>query len=99
MPGALELVVLILASYRVWRLLALDEILDAIRDPLLGFTADADFARPALARFIGCAFCFGFWISLAIYGAWLSAPRPTLYAMTPFAISGAAGLIAKNLDT
>lgn len=97
MPGTFELVVLILAAYRVWRLLALDELLDPIRDPLLGLKGD-DFARPALARFLGCPFCFGFWISLAIYGAWLSAPRPTLYAMAPFAISGAVGLIAKNLD-
>lgn len=56
------------------------------------------FRRPLLAHFLGCAFCQGFWVSLAAYGAWLAWPHYTLYALAPFALSGAVGLIARNLD-
>lgn len=54
--------------------------------------------RPLLAHLIHCPFCLGWWISLGMYGAWLAAPRGTMYAMAPFAISGLVGLVAKNLD-
>lgn len=56
------------------------------------------YRRPTLAHLVHCPFCVGWWLSLAVYGAWLAAPRATLYAMLPFALSGAVGLIAKNLD-
>lgn len=93
MPSALELAVVVLAAYRLTRLAGWDEFPLALklRERLTS-------GRPMIEHLVGCPFCIGFWISLAVYGAWLSAPRPTLYAMTPFAISGAVGLIAKNLD-
>lgn len=53
--------------------------------------------RPTLAHLIHCPFCVGFWISLATWVAWL-AWHPVLYGLAPFAISGAVGLVAKNLD-
>lgn len=56
------------------------------------------YRRPLLEEFLSCPFCLGFWVSLVVYGCWLAAARPTLYAVTPFAISGAVGLLAKNLD-
>lgn len=56
------------------------------------------YRRPMLAHLVHCPWCIGAWISLAVYVAWLAAPRGTLYAMTPFALSGVVGLIAKNLD-
>jgi hypothetical protein len=54
--------------------------------------------RPTLAHLIHCPFCLGWWVSLAWYAAWLLAPRPTLYAAVPFAISMAVGILARNLD-
>lgn len=54
--------------------------------------------RPGLADLFTCAFCLGFWVSLAFYLAWLAAPKATLVAALPLALSAAVGLAAKNLD-
>ena len=54
--------------------------------------------RPLLAHLVHCPFCVGWWISAFTYLAWLASPRATLYVAAPFALSGAVGLIAKNLD-
>lgn len=56
------------------------------------------YRRPLFAHFVHCPFCIGFWISAAVYTAWVFAPTETLYAAAPFALSGTIGLIAKNLD-
>ncbi len=100
-PSALELVVLSLGAFRVYRLLGQDEILSPLRDRLTDARETRDgwvFRRPRIATFLTCPWCCGFWVSLIVYGSWLSDSRPTLYAMTPFAISAAVGLIARNLD-
>lgn len=69
----------------------------------MGLTADragedVEYRRPTLSHFLHCAFCAGFWICVLEYGAWLWEPRWTLYALFPFALNGASGLIAKDLD-
>lgn len=56
------------------------------------------YSRPTLAHLVHCPFCLGWWVSLATYVAWLALPTPTLYLAAPFALSGAVGIIAKNLD-
>lgn len=56
------------------------------------------YSRPMLAHLVHCPFCIGWWISLSVYGAWLLWPHGSLYAFAPLALSGAVGLIAKNLD-
>lgn len=53
--------------------------------------------RPTLAHLVHCPFCLGWWVSLATYLAWL-AWDPVLYGLAPLALSGAVGLLAKNLD-
>lgn len=54
--------------------------------------------RPTLAHLVHCPFCLGWWVSLAVWGSWSLAGHWALVAAAPFAISGAVGLIAKNLD-
>lgn len=64
------------------------------------------YARPTLAHLFHCPFCIGFWISTAVYYGWvaagapgrIAATSPLFYVLVPFAISGAVGIIAKNLD-
>jgi hypothetical protein len=57
------------------------------------------YSRPTLAHLVHCPFCLGWWVSLATYVLWLALPDPWMMALAaPFALSGAVGLIAKNLD-
>jgi hypothetical protein len=100
-PSPLELLVLSLGAFRVYRLLGQDEILSPLRDRITGakvLREQWEFERPKIATFLTCPWCCGFWVSLLVYGTWLSDSKLTLYAMTPFAISAAVGLIARNLD-
>ena len=65
------IVVVGLVSYRIWRLLAVDEITERPREWLLNrnVTAETD-AR--LHRFLSCPWCSGFWITgLVTFGWWL----------------------------
>lgn len=70
-PDWWETVLLALAAYRVWRLLAEDTILDRPRAWLVGLSGWTA-GRPTplsyrawLAEFVTCPACFGFWVSLA----------------------------------
>lgn len=119
LPGWLDLFVLVLAAFRLTRLVGWDEWPPILRarawllgeldidngDRVMGgpepdYVAplEATYRRPRVAHLVHCPFCLGWWISLAVYTAWLAVPRATLYVMLPFAISGAVGLVAKNLD-
>lgn len=90
-PGWYALILLVLAAFRVWRLLAEDTILE----PLRARFVPADSNREA---FIRCPWCLGFWVSLAWWTAWQAWPDGTLVAAVPFAISAVVGLVAANLD-
>lgn len=92
--------VLSLAAWRTWRILSTDTILDAPRDWILkahtvqpGVTK---FGRPRLADFAGCAWCLGFWVTLAWFAAWhyWSHPHTVLIAL-PFAGSAVVGLLTQ----
>lgn len=54
--------------------------------------------RPLLAHLVHCPFCLGWWVSAACWACWLPFPHFTVIALTPFALSGVVGVIAKNLD-
>jgi hypothetical protein len=56
------------------------------------------YRRPKIAHLVHCPFCLGWWVSLAVYGVWLEFGHRSLYALYPLALSGAAGLLAKNGD-
>ncbi len=79
-------VLLGLAAYRVWRLLAQDSILDAPRRRL----------SPGAGSFVECCWCLGFWVAVAWWTAWLFWPHATTWAAVPFSLSATLGLIASR---
>lgn len=82
-PGWYELVLLALAAYRTWKLLAEDTILDGPRRYVTGT------ARELLE----CPWCLGFWISWAWWCAWIAWPNGTLIVSVPFALSVLVGVL------
>ena len=86
-PDWEALVLLALAAYRVFRIIGDDAILDPLRDEVAPFGS-------ARAKFISCAACCGFWVSLAWWLAWCAWPFWTLVVATPFAISAVVMLVA-----
>jgi hypothetical protein len=92
-PSPWVAVVLTLGTFRLLRLLGWDEF-----PPVLKAREWLLHGRPLLGDLWGCPFCLGWWLSLAVYLLWLWQPTGTLYGAAPFALSGAVGLIAKNLD-
>lgn len=105
-PDWYGLVLLTLAGFRLWRLVAVDVVTRKLREPILGMTEERHnrpaFSwpgyRPKLAEFVHCPWCLGAWCCIGWWGAWLVWPRGTLVASVPFAISAICGLVAKNLD-
>lgn len=43
--------------------------------------------RAGLAGFLTCPFCLGFWISVAVWVAWLVFPTETLWVAVPLALN------------
>lgn len=99
-PSWYELVLLALAAFRLWRLLAEDDILDRPRryvtalprawkpnDPL------STNYRNGLAAFISCPWCLGFWVVLALWGAWEVWPHAVLVVSAPLAVSALVGFL------
>lgn len=56
------------------------------------------YRRPTLSHFLHCPFCLGAWLCLGTYIAWRLEPSWTLTVAFVFAMSGAVGLVARNLD-
>lgn len=112
-PLFYQFVLLALISYRVWRLVAEDEILEPPRRWLVRLpqTWDTDDPVPKayrdkLANFITCPWCAGAWISLIIYILWMATlgefPNSWDDVLVAFgvwfALSASVGLIRVNLD-
>lgn len=97
---------LALGAYRIWRLLADDTILEKPRRWLVRLGPDwrddgdkvPDNYREYLALFIMCPWCLGFWVSIAVWGAWQIWPHGTEVAMVPLAISTIVGVTRGKLD-
>jgi hypothetical protein len=96
-PDWWETVILGLAAWRVFHLLAFDDILDRPRRYITrlgpkweneGDPVPSNY-RVRLANFLVCPFCFGFWIALSWWGAWIIWPHETLVAGVPFMLSAA----------
>ena len=84
-------VLLSLAAFRTWRILAEDTVFDSLRRRV----ARADSKRE---EFITCPWCAGFWIAMLWWLAWILSARWALIVATPLAISAVLGLIAANID-
>lgn len=84
-PEPWAFVLLALAAWRVWKLLADDSILDRPRDWALDHVVSEEFLL--------CPYCLGFWASLIWWGSWLNWPDGALVVATPWAISAAVGLL------
>lgn len=81
-PTGWEFLLLALAAWRTWMLLAADTILDPLRDRLLP-------GRPRLLSWLECPYCAGFWTAAAWAAAYWAAGDWALAAATPFALSAA----------
>lgn len=86
-PEPWEFVLLALAVYRVFKLIAEDTILDRPRAWVLKRLSDT------WDLFLQCPWCLGWWLSLAWWGAWLIAGDWALLAATPWALSAVVALV------
>ena len=101
-PDWWTLALLGLASYRIYRLIAMDTLLDIPRAWLVrlppGWRAGMMLPggyRGQLAEFLVCPWCLGFWVALAWWAAWTQWPHGTLIVAAPFAISAVVGFLAQ----
>ena len=88
-----------LAAYRVWRLLALDDLpgLADVRDRLIDRANGTRAER--WVDGLGCAWCLGFWTCLAAFVAVdLAGASVPLPAVQVAAASTVVGLIGANVD-
>lgn len=92
-PGWWAFVLLALAAFRLFRLIAEDSLLDRPRDALTGRLGEK------AELFVVCPWCLGFWITAGWWLAWLVWPHWALVAATPLALSATVGLAASRLDT
>jgi hypothetical protein len=92
-PGVWEFVLIAVASYRLWRLIAEDTILDRPRKWALrlGGWQEGDDAPPGYrekwGEFLICPWCLGWWIGLAWWVAWVAWEQWAVMVAVPFAIS------------
>ena len=98
-PDWYSATLLALAAWRVFHLIAFDDILDRPRRYVTRLNktwrhegdATGEDYREGLASFITCPYCLGFYTALAWWGAWQLWPHATLVVAVPFALN--AGLI------
>ena len=98
-PDWWAVVLLSLAAWRTFHLLAFDDILDRPRRYVTRLNktwrqegdATGERYREGVAKFITCPYCAGFWQAGLWWVAWLIFPTETLWVAVPLAIN--AGLI------
>lgn len=112
-PPVWHFALLALCAYRVWRLIAEDEILERPRRFVLRLGDEwaedgdpvPDGYREKWALFLTCPWCAGAWISGLVYLAWLwlygdpDHPSNVLTGVAVwFALSATVGIIRRQLD-
>lgn len=106
-PDWYELLLLALASFRIWRLVGEDDLFDRPRRWLVRLGPDwksegdsvPDGYRIRLAEFITCPWCLGFWITLAVWAMYQIWEFGTLVVAVPLAISALVGFMRSRLDS
>jgi hypothetical protein len=88
-PNWYEALLLALAAWRVFQLIAYDDIFTPLWDRLPDKVREGK-----TGDFISCPYCFGFWIALAWWAAWQAWEHGTLVAAAVFAIS--AGVVGAH---
>lgn len=87
-PGPWPFALLALAAYRVFWLIAEDDITAPIRERLT-----ARGRREKTELFLTCGWCAGFWICVGWWLAWLALNEWAVVAAVPFALSAVVGLV------
>jgi hypothetical protein len=87
-PDWWEAVLLSLAAWRVFQLLAEDDLLETPRRYVTDRISDY------WQDFLVCPYCLGAWVAVAWWGAWLAWGDSTLVVATPWALS--AGVIGAS---
>ncbi len=103
-PNWYETLLLALAAWRMWHLLAFDDIFDRPRRYVTrlsaGWKQEGDATgeqyREKLASFLVCPFCFGWWCAIVWWGLWLFWPHGTLCVAVGFVL-GAVVIGAQRL--
>lgn len=97
-PDWWEFLLMALAAYRTFRLIAWDTIADRPRAWVLGRVKKRGRDANYWYLFVTCPFCAGFWISLAWVCAFWLAPYWTTVVAVPWAVSAFVALVATNVD-
>jgi hypothetical protein len=87
MPSPFEAVLLALAAWRIWHLIALDDITDRPRRYVTQ-------GREKLLDFIECPYCMGFYVALGWVVAFAVDDTWALWAALPFAVNAGVIVVA-----
>ena len=103
-PTLVELAILALAGYRLYRFLALDSFapMVAARTWITGEDDDGIPVGPRRTAWVSqlwaCPYCLGWWISLALVVAWWWWPVAAVAFCLPWAVSALVALVTVHLD-
>ncbi|OAB35260.1 sporulation protein [Paenibacillus macquariensis subsp. defensor] len=107
----IDLLILVLASYRLTRLIVYDEITAFLRRPFLNETYHVNELGKLVAiveekggsvgtffrHLLTCHWCVGMWSSAAVVATYLLAPSFAFPFLLVLAVAGAAGMIQSQI--
>jgi hypothetical protein len=97
-------VILALATHRVWRLLAVDELplMERFRCWITGTTKQPAgtlyVERPLVKKWLECPWCCGAWVSVAAYAAWRWGGELGEAVLVIAAAGSLVGMLVRNFD-
>lgn len=93
-PSPATLTIDALATFRITRLLVLDDITEPIRKPVQNWLLDRHMRK--LYELTSCGWCLGFWVSCGVVTARATAPRLWHPLALALAYSAVTGIIAES---